>query len=193
LLKKPLRASFREKRGIDCSQKANKYDVFSERHCPIGRPEGLNQQAPKTKNAIREIDLHPSLAEMLRQFIGDRKSGFLFQNRAGKFLCQTNTLRRSLHPVLKEVGAVKGGFHAFRRFRVTQLRRMHTPGDLIQFWLGHAKQTVTDVYSKLDEDVEFRKEWAEKAGLGFKIEVLGADVAPKRFICTQNQESSVAA
>jgi len=70
---------------------------------------------------------------------------------------------------------------------------MHTPGDLIQFWLGHAKQTVTDVYSKLDEDVEFRKEWAEKAGLGFKIEVLGADVAPKRFICTQNQESSVAA
>ena len=45
LLKKPLQASFREKRGIDCSQKANKYDVFSERHCPIGRPEGLNQQA----------------------------------------------------------------------------------------------------------------------------------------------------
>jgi len=46
LLKKPLLASFREKRGIDCSQKANKYDVFSERHYPIGRPEGLNQQAP---------------------------------------------------------------------------------------------------------------------------------------------------
>jgi len=49
LLKKPLRASFREKRGIDCSQKVNKYDVFSERHCPIGRPGGLNQQAPSAR------------------------------------------------------------------------------------------------------------------------------------------------
>jgi hypothetical protein len=52
---------------------------------------------------------------------------------------------------------------------------------------------VTDGYSKLKDDIEFRKEWAEKAGLGFKIETLGADVAPKPFICTQNQESSIAA
>jgi integrase len=99
---------------------------------------GGQVQSPKTKNALREIDLSPSLAAMLRSHIGDRKAGFLFQNRAGKFLCQTNTLRRSLHPVLKDIGAAMAGFHAFRRFRVTQLRRTHTPGDLIHF--GSATQ-----------------------------------------------------
>jgi integrase len=39
--------------------------------------------------------------------------------------------------------------------RATWLRKQRAPEDLIQFWLGHAKQSVTDGYSKLAEDVEF--------------------------------------
>jgi hypothetical protein len=34
------------------------------------------------------------------------------------------------------------------------------------FWLGHADETVTDGYSKLAEDVEYRKEVAAEVGLG---------------------------
>jgi integrase len=34
---------------------------------------------PKTDAGFREIDLDPSVREMLRDFIGDRKEGFLFQ------------------------------------------------------------------------------------------------------------------
>ena len=53
-----------------------------------------------------------------------------------------------------------------------------TPEDLIRFWLGHADETVTDGYSKLREDVQYRKEGAEQIGLGFELSVSKADVVP---------------
>ena len=83
------------------------------------------------------------------------RSGLIFTNRNGKPLSQTNVVRRSLHPILKELGVEKTGFHAMRRFRATWLRKQRAPEDLIRFWLGHAEQSVTDGYSKLAEDVEF--------------------------------------
>src|SRR6266571_7719017 len=63
----------------------------------------------------------------------------------------------------------KLGFHAFRRFRVTHLRKNMVPEDLIKFWIGHAPQTVTDVYSKVKNDVDFRSETAEAVGIGFDL------------------------
>jgi integrase len=83
-----------------------------------------------------------------------------------------------LHPALKQLGQPKAGFHAFRRFRTTWLRKNRAPEDLIRFWLGHADQTVTDGYSKLREDVEYRREVAEKIGLGFEISAQTPDVVP---------------
>ena len=74
---------------------------------------------------------------------------------------QTNLLRRSLHPILAELKLEKAGLHAMRRFRTTWLRKQRAPEDLIKFWLGHAKESVTDGYSKLADDVEFRAEVAE--------------------------------
>jgi len=36
--------------------------------------------------------------------------------------------------------------------------------------MGHANKDVTDKYSgQLKEDVEYRREWAEKVGLGFVV------------------------
>jgi integrase len=74
-----------------------------------------------------------------------------------------------LHTILKRLGMPKLGFHAFRRFRVTHLRKNMVPEDLIKFWIGHAPQTVTDVYSKVKNDVQFRRGVAEKVGLGFEL------------------------
>ncbi len=59
-------------------------------------------QTPKTKNAYRQVDLSPDLANLLKSFLAERQSGFLFANRAGKPLSQTNLLRRYLHPALDE-------------------------------------------------------------------------------------------
>lgn len=99
----------------------------------------------------------------------DRQSGLLFANKSGRPLSQTNLLRRSLHPILEELKEEKAGLHAMRRFRTTWLRRERAPEDLIKFWLGHAKQSVTDGYSKLADDVEFRKQVATTVGTGFDV------------------------
>ena len=58
----------------------------------------------KTKNGEREIDLHPSVAKMLREFTGERKSGLLFRSCSGRPLHQSNILRRVLHPILAQLG-----------------------------------------------------------------------------------------
>src|SRR5260370_31373074 len=50
----------------------------------------------------REVDLHPAVAAMLKEFIGERTHGLLFQSRTGKPLSQTNILKRWLHPALKQ-------------------------------------------------------------------------------------------
>jgi integrase len=126
-------------------------------------------QSPKTHSAIREIDLHPEMAAMLKDYIGDRQSGFLFRNRVGHVLLQTNILRRHLHPMLKDLGITKAGLHAFRRFRVTQLRRTHVSPDIARFWIGHAGREITDTYSKLRDDKAFRIQCGLDAGLGFEL------------------------
>jgi integrase len=121
------------------------------------------EQAPKTDNAIRDVDVHSSLAVILKEFIGSRNSGFLFQTKGGKSVTQRNIMRDSLHKL-----GVRG-FHPFRRFRVTHLRDQGTPEDILRFWIGHADQSVTDRYSKMSKRIQSRQEWAEKAELGFSL------------------------
>jgi integrase len=126
-------------------------------------------QTPKTKNALREVDLHPSLASLLKVYVGQRTSGLLFSTIKGKAISQTNILKRSLHPILKAMEREKAGFHSFRRFRVTYLRKNRVPEDILRFWIGHANKTVTDGYSKVKEDVAFRQLCAANVGLGFEL------------------------
>lgn len=136
----------------------------------------------KSDNGEREIDLHPKMAAMLKEFIGERRHGLLFRSRTGKQLWQTNILRRSLHPILAELDEPKCGVHAFRRFRLTHIREYGVPKDLEHFWMGHQDgngaaslalpdrgKEIGDIYSKLKERVAFRKKWAEQIGLGFEI------------------------
>jgi hypothetical protein len=138
----------------------------------------------KTENGLRDIDLHPEVAAMLKRFVGNRTSGFLFCSKNGLPLLQSNVLRLSLHPLLAKFGLPQSGAHAFRRFRTTWLRKQYAPEDLIRFWLGHANKTVTDASSKLKEDVVFRKKVAEQVGIGFELPIKKPDLAPN---CTQSE------
>jgi len=138
---------------------------------------GKVEKRLKTASATRKVDLHPAVAAMLREFVGTRKTGFLFRTRKGNPVGPSNILRRHLHPALKQLGynnpftgTSKAGNHAFRRFRNTHLRnRSGCPEGLQNFWMGHADETMGDLYDKIKEDVEFRKEWAEKCGFGFEL------------------------
>jgi integrase len=131
--------------------------------------DGMKQE-PKTRAAVRDVDLCSTLAEMLRQFVGERRTGLLFVNEKGRPLAQSNVLRRNLHPLLKELETETVGFHTFRRFRTTHLRKNRVPEDLLRFWIGHADKTITDTYCKVQEDIAFRQEVADKVGLGFVLE-----------------------
>jgi len=115
------------------------------------------------------LDLCSSLAAVLREFIGSRTSGLLFQTSTGAQLLQSNTLQDSLHPIVKKIEHVKGGFNIFRRFRITQLEKSDCPDALKHFWSGHAPKHVSERYVKLHNDRQFRLDWAEKIGLGFKL------------------------
>lgn len=119
------------------------------------------EQEPKTDNAVRDVDVPEVLATELRDYVSD-VSGYLFATAEGRPLLQRNVLR-ILH------GVKPVGFHAFRRFRLTWLRKNYVPKDLERFWMGHASKEVGDDYSKLQEDVAFRQEWAEHIGLGFEL------------------------
>ena len=140
---------------------------------------GLIQEYTKTTSGTelhcqgeiigRDVDLCTSLAAMVRDHIGRRRSGLLFCTSSGRQLLQTNVLRGSLHPILKKLNHEQGGFNIFRRFRITELQTAECPKPLQHFWSGHAQTHVSERYIKLLRDRDYRLEWAEKIGIGFEL------------------------
>lgn len=121
------------------------------------------EQEPKTPSAIREVDIAEPLAALLREYVAG-KSGYIFATKSGRPMAP-----RNLHRALHETG-IRVGFHAFRRFRTETLRRARVPGDLERLWLGHTQKTITDLYAMgVQQDRVWRREWVERAGLGFSL------------------------
>lgn len=117
----------------------------------------IQQGLTKTDAGAREVDLAPELNLFLINHIGPI-DGSIWD------LDYTTMLRR-----MQKLGLQKG-FHAFRRFRITHLRKSHVEPGLVQFWAGHAEESVTDGYDKIKLDIETRKTEAARVGLGFKLE-----------------------
>jgi len=117
---------------------------------------------PKTAAGIRVVDLHPDVNAFLKA-AKLPETGFLFQNRDGN-ATRYNTILEQLNDI-----GIDEGFHAFRRFRATHLESQNVPRSLLQYWLGHQGQTISDRYIKIGEDITTRKIWCEKAGFGFQL------------------------
>ena len=120
--------------------------------------------APKTEAGFREVDIHADLNALL---------GAL-RRTAGSYLFVSESVHSGGHlplPTAYDAAKKDGipGFHSLRRFRVTRLREVSAPEDLLKFWIGHSGKDISDRYSKLAENVAIRKQWAEKAGLGFVV------------------------
>ena len=86
------------------------------------------------------MDIPEVFVRQLREYVGSI-NGLLFATGDGRPLQQRNVLR-----VLHRAKHV--GFHAFRRFRLTWLRKNGVPKDLERYWMGHAPEEVGDLYSK---------------------------------------------
>ena len=123
-----------------------------------------------SQTGIRDIDLAPALAALLKKFIGNRTSGFLFETSGGLPMSPRNIARDSLHPILKKMGRELAGFHTFRRFRESILQMSEARTLLIDFWMGHANRDMSGRYGKqLLENVQWRQDCAAKVGLGFTL------------------------
>ena len=137
--------------------------------------EGVEQHRVKTEAAKRVVDLDPRLNAGIAKFVAEQNiqaGAFLFQSRSGRAMhLRTATARLKKHAI--------PGFHSFRRFRLTRLRDIGVPEDIIRYWVGHAGEGITDRYSKLAENVELRKEWALRSGLGFSLDHLGKPGDPR--------------
>jgi integrase len=135
------------------------------------------EQEPKTQAAVRDVDITKELAALLAKFIGDRKNGYLFCTENGKPLPPRNILRDSLRPTLAKLKEPKMGFHCFRRFRESVLQKSEARALLVDYWMGHENREMGTRYAKqLVEDVAWRKQWAKKVGLGFKLTDLQLEV-----------------
>jgi len=124
------------------------------------------EQTPKTPAAFREVDIAEPLAALLRVYAeGKAPTAFLFATKSGRPLGHRNVLRAS--------GV---GCHSFRRFRAEVIRRAGVPRDIERRWLGHAKETVGDLYAGgLQNDLTRRREWCDKVGLGFRLGYVGLE------------------
>jgi integrase len=100
---------------------------------------------PKTKKSTRAIDIDEGLARILREHIGDRTSGLVFQSKTGTPLRGGNIIKRVLNSILDKLGIPRGGKvnHAFRHGRVTVLRKNAILGDLQKPWIGHSSLDMT--------------------------------------------------
>lgn len=125
---------------------------------------------PKTDAGFRDVDLDPALALLLRNYIGNRRSGFLFETSGSLPLSPRNITRDSLHPILKRMGRESAGFHIFRRFREAILQMSEARTLLIDYWMGHASGEMSGRYGKqLLENIRWRQECVAKVGLGFTL------------------------
>ncbi len=121
---------------------------------------------PKTEAGIRQVDIHPDLAQELRNYLGGRTEGLVLHGKRGGHLRGGNVINRVLNPILDQLGIPRGGKmnHAFRHGRVTVLRKNQTPGDLQKQWIGHSSLAVTDGYSHTDVEMAYRQQHASKIG-----------------------------
>jgi integrase len=138
-------------------------------------------QEPKTQASVRDIDLPSSLNKMLQEFTSGRRQGeFLFCTKSGKPLAQSYINTYILKPLSIP------GCHALRRLRVSHLREVGCPEDILKCWLGHsAGSDITNRYSKLSENLELRRTWTERVDTG--LDLLGITGAPPPSIRKPSQ------
>ena len=141
------------------------------------------QDRLKTESGEREIDLHSSMAMMLREYIGEetsrranskreslRQCTLVFASRNGRPLHQSSVLRRKLHPVLAILGQPKCGVHAFRRFRNTYLRNYtSTPPGVLQFWMGSCGRGYVRPLRQEQRGCGVPQRSGREGGIGFEL------------------------
>jgi hypothetical protein len=137
-------------------------EILALRQSDWDREAGiLTIRASKTAAGLREIDVPWALNDRMKSInVG-----------------QDRLFPGSLTSYRARARGVTGAFHSMRRFRLTHLRMSGMPEDLVMLAMGHANKTITDRYSRVRLNRDFRREWCERAGLGFVLTVVDGNHA----------------
>jgi integrase len=100
-------------------------------------------QTTKSEESEDTVPIVQPLVEMLRGFIGERREGLLFLNRAGKPHFASSVVWKKLWPLCDALKIPRAGFHAFRHMHATALLDTGATPKVTQRQLRHADPRVT--------------------------------------------------
>lgn len=122
-------------------------------------------QKPKTKTAIRKIDMTERLVKELKAWklpCPVNKHGLVFPSPEGYPSMHGNVMKRFFYPALRKAGLRHVSFHSMRHSNASM--RIHVGQNIkyIQGQLGHASINMTlDVYGHLFNDLDFNRRQVE--------------------------------
>ena len=111
----------------------------------------LIETEPKTDAGLRSVNVDPKAMAMVKEFLGDRQTGRIFQSRNGTPLVHSNVNRYVLKSICEKLGIPMATTHAFRHGRISVLQQNRVPGDLIREWVGHTSLKTTSEYTHFDD------------------------------------------
>ena len=108
-------------------------------------------QTAKSAGSETTVPIAENLAEMLRKFIGDRREGLLFVNKARRpYSSSGKVVQKRLWPLCDALNIPRAGFHAFRHMHTTVLLETGATPKVAQRQLRHKDPKVTlDHYAHL--------------------------------------------
>ncbi len=120
--------------------------------------KGIEVETKGRRNRLVSIDT--TTLNMLRDHLGARTSGLVFQTKNGTHLNTKTVLYEKLYPICRKLGIPLGGCHAFRHGRVSHLQMNNAPSDFIKREIGHSNLRITSVYTHFSDD--FRRKLVEQ-------------------------------
>jgi integrase len=122
-------------------------------------------QKPKTKNAIRKIDMTERLVKELKSWklaCPVNEHDLVFPSPEGYATMHTNVMKRFFYPALRRAGLRQVSFHSLRHSNASFRIQAGQNIKYIQGQLGHASINMTmDVYGHLFNDLDFNRKQVE--------------------------------
>ena len=122
-------------------------------------------QKPKTKNAIRKIDMTERLVKELKAWklaCPVNEHDLVFPSPEGYATMHTNFMKRFFYPALRRAGLRQVSFHSLRHSNASFRIEAGQNIKYIQGQLGHASINMTmDVYGHLFNDLDFNRKQVE--------------------------------
>ena len=108
----------------------------------------------KTKRGYRDVFLDSNTLRVLKEHLGGRTTGRVFQTKNGTTLENHNIVRQVLKPICKRLGIAPGGMHAWRHGRVSHLQASNVPADFTKSQVGHSSLRTTSGYTHCCSNVK---------------------------------------